>query len=60
MTTISQPSQSPAVVLADAVGVVLADRSRTSRIFTLDQRDLRTIKPLTKGFDACTILPADL
>jgi predicted nucleic acid-binding protein len=46
--------------LADAVGVVLADRYRTNRIFTLDQRDFRAIKPLTKGFDAFTILPADL
>ncbi|MGQ4598290.1 PIN domain-containing protein [Nocardia sp. R6R-6] len=46
--------------LADAVGVVLADRYRTDTIFTLDQRDFRTIAPLTRGFDNFRILPADL
>ncbi len=46
--------------LADAVGVVLADRYRTDRIFTLDQRDFRAITPLTKGFDAFRILPYDV
>lgn len=46
--------------LADAVGVVLADRYRTDRIFTLDQRDFRAITPLTAGIDAFRILPADL
>ncbi len=45
--------------LADAVGVVLADRHRTNRVFTLDQRDFRVIRPLTPGFDHFTILPAD-
>lgn len=45
--------------LADAVGVVLADRHRTNAIFTLDQRNFREIVPLTKGFDAFRILPAD-
>ncbi|MBP8921099.1 MAG: PIN domain-containing protein [Micropruina sp.] len=45
--------------LADAVGVVVADHFRTDRIFTLDQRDFRVIKPLTTGFDHFTILPAD-
>ncbi|MET9590744.1 PIN domain-containing protein [Streptomyces sp. NPDC006516] len=45
--------------LADAVGVVLADRYRTDRIFTLDQRDLRAITPLTPGFAAFRILPVD-
>jgi len=45
--------------LADAVGVVLADRHKTDRIFTLDERDYRAIRPLTKGFKAFRILPAD-
>ncbi|MEV2260851.1 PIN domain-containing protein [Streptomyces anulatus] len=45
--------------LADAVGVVLADRYRTDRIFTLDQRDFRAMSPLTPGLDAFRILPAD-
>ncbi len=45
--------------LADAVGVVLADRYRTDRIFTLDQRDFRAITPLTKGLKAFRILPFD-
>lgn len=46
--------------LADAVGVVLADRYKTDRIFTLDQRDYRAIEPLTPGLRAFRILPADL
>lgn len=46
--------------LADGVGVVLADRHRTNRIFTLDQRDYRAITPLTPGLDSFRILPADL
>ncbi|MFT4008771.1 MAG: PIN domain-containing protein [Nocardioidaceae bacterium] len=46
--------------LADGVGVSIADRYRTNRIFTLDQRDFRAIRPLTSGFDAFTILPADV
>ena len=45
--------------LADAVGVVLADRYKTDRIFTLDQRDFRAITPLTSGISAFRILPAD-
>lgn len=46
--------------LADAVGVVLADRYKTDCIFTLDQRDYRAIEPLTSGVNAFRILPADL
>jgi len=45
--------------LADAVGVVLADRYRTDRIFTLDRRDFRAITPLTPGLTAFRILPVD-
>lgn len=45
--------------IADTVGVVLADRYKTDRVFTLDQRDFRAIKPLTSGFDAFKILPYD-
>jgi predicted nucleic acid-binding protein len=46
--------------LADAVGVVLADRYKTDRILTLDQRDFRAIEPLTAGLHVFRILPADL
>lgn len=45
--------------LADAVGVILADRYRTNLIFTLDHRDYRAIAPLTTTFDAFRLLPAD-
>lgn len=45
--------------LADAVGVVLAGRYNTNRIFTLDQRDFRAITPLTPRFGAFQILPTD-
>ncbi|WP_345499067.1 PIN domain-containing protein [Nocardia callitridis] len=41
------------------VGVALADRYKTDRIFTLDQRDFRAIEPLTPSFRAFRILPAD-
>jgi uncharacterized protein len=43
--------------LADASIVVLADRYRTNRVLTFDQRHFRAIKPLHA--DAFTILPAD-
>lgn len=46
--------------LADTVGVALAAKYRTNRIFTLDQRDFRAIKPLTPAFDHFEILPIDL
>jgi predicted nucleic acid-binding protein len=46
--------------LADAVGVILADRYKTDRILTLAQRDFRAIKPLTAALNAFRILPADL
>ncbi|THV32030.1 type II toxin-antitoxin system VapC family toxin [Glycomyces paridis] len=45
--------------LADCIGVVLADEYQTDRIFTLDQRDFRAVRPLTPKFDAFKILPAD-
>lgn len=45
--------------LADAVGVVLADRYDTDRIFTLDERDYRAITPLTRKYRRYRILPAD-
>ena len=48
-----------ALDLADAVGVVIAHRYKTDRIFTLDERDFRAIRPLTKRFTAFRILPAD-
>lgn len=46
--------------LADAVGVILADRHRTDRIFTLDERDFRAIAPLTPGFSSFRLVPADV
>jgi predicted nucleic acid-binding protein len=46
--------------LADAVGIALAAKYRTNRIFTLDQRDFRAVKPLTPAFDHFEILPIDL
>lgn len=45
--------------LADSVGVALAGRYGINKIFTLDQRDFRAVKPLTPGFDAFEILPFD-
>lgn len=45
--------------LADCIGVVLADEYETDRVFTLDQRDFRAVRPLTPKFDAFKILPAD-
>lgn len=45
--------------LADAVGVVMADRFRTDLVFTLDQRDFRSITPLTPGFASFRLLPMD-
>lgn len=50
----------PRLDLADTVGIALAARYRTNRIFTLDQRDFGAVKPLTPGFDHFAILPADL
>ena len=43
--------------LADASLVMLADRYRSTRILTFDERAFRTIAPLAGG--AFTILPAD-
>lgn len=44
--------------LADASLVVLADRYRTTRLLTFDERAFRTVRPLGGG--SFTILPADL
>lgn len=44
--------------LADAVGVVLADRQQTNLIFTLDQRGFRALRPLSRH-DSFRLLPAD-
>jgi predicted nucleic acid-binding protein len=43
--------------LADASIVVLADRFRTTRLLTFDERHFRSIRPLSA--EAFTILPAD-
>lgn len=44
--------------VADASNVVIADRERTNRIMTLDQRHFRTLSPLW-GFEHFTLLPYD-
>lgn len=46
------------VGIADASNVVLADRYRTTRILTLDQRHFRRLRPLW-GEDHFTLLPYD-
>jgi predicted nucleic acid-binding protein len=43
--------------LADASLVLLADRHRTTRILTFDERAFRTVAPIAGG--SFTILPAD-
>jgi uncharacterized protein len=43
--------------LADASIVVLADRYRTNRVLTFDQRHFRALRPLRAG--AFEVLPAD-
>ena len=43
--------------LTDAINVVLADRFGTDEILTLDERHFRTVRPLTRGHVAFTILP---
>ncbi|MEV6976122.1 PIN domain-containing protein [Kitasatospora sp. NPDC093806] len=45
--------------LADAVNVALAADFRTDAILTLDQRDFRAVRPLTKH-KAFRVLPFDL
>lgn len=44
--------------IADAANVVLADRYRTTRLLTLDQRHFRRLQPLW-GADHFTLLPYD-
>ena len=44
--------------IADASNVVIADRERTDRIMTLDQRHFRTLRPLW-GFSDFVLLPYD-
>ncbi|MBO0855115.1 MAG: PIN domain-containing protein [Nocardia sp.] len=44
--------------IADASNVVIADRERTDRIMTLDQRHFRTLRPLW-GFTNFVLLPYD-
>jgi predicted nucleic acid-binding protein len=46
------------VGIADASIVVIADRERTNRIMTLDQRHFRTLRPLW-SFDSFVLLPYD-
>lgn len=45
--------------IADAANVVLADRYRTTRLLTLDQRHFRRLRPLW-GADHFSVLPYDL
>ena len=44
--------------VTDAANVVLADRYRTTRLLTLDQRHFRRLRPLW-GADHFTLLPYD-
>jgi predicted nucleic acid-binding protein len=44
--------------IADASNVILADRYRTTRLLTLDQRHFRRLRPLW-GADHFTLLPYD-
>lgn len=44
--------------MADASNVVIADRYRTTRILSLDQRHFRQLRPL-RGSDHFTLLPYD-
>lgn len=44
--------------LADASLVVLADRNRSLRILSFDERAFRTVKPIAGG--SFTMLPADI
>jgi uncharacterized protein len=44
--------------VTDAANVVLADRHRTTRLLTLDQRHFRRLRPLW-GADYFTLLPYD-
>lgn len=44
--------------VTDAANVVLADRYRTTRLLTLDQRHFRRLRPLW-GADYFTLLPCD-
>lgn len=44
--------------VTDAANVVLADRYRTTRLLTLDQRHFRRLRPLW-GADYFTLLPYD-
>jgi predicted nucleic acid-binding protein len=46
------------VGFADASNVVLADRYRTTRLLTLDQRHFRSLRPLW-GADHFTLMPYD-
>jgi predicted nucleic acid-binding protein len=57
-TTLQVARHRPDVSLTDASLVALAAHLGTTRVATLDERDFRTLKPLT-GEDAFTLLPAD-
>ena len=45
--------------LSDGVGVAIAEKYRTNRIFTLDHRDFRAIRPLSPEFSSFLLLPSD-
>lgn len=48
----------PGLDLTDASPVVLAERERSHRVATLDERHVRTVRP-TDGSPAFVLLPAD-
>jgi predicted nucleic acid-binding protein len=54
----SNSDDSNYIGITDAANVVLADRYRTTRLLTLDQRHFRRLRPLW-GADYFTVLPYD-
>jgi uncharacterized protein len=55
--TVAEQYQDLRIGLADASIVVLAERYRTTRVLTLDERHFRAMKPLHAA--SFTLLPAD-
>lgn len=55
---IDRDSDSDYIGVTDAANVALADRYRTTRLLTLDQRHFRRLRPLW-GADHFTLLPFD-
>ena len=58
LEVINRNSDDNYIGVADAANVVLADRCRTTRILSLDQRHFRRLRPLW-GAEYFTLLPYD-